>query len=196
MRLLGLSQGNNHRGTSYQDRSSQTFLSMFYVVSAQQSASVSHSLSLNFTSDTDVNLIVAKSNKLELYLLQNTLELLMEIPVFGRIVTLDQLIVNNKVSVVFTTTRNKICVLSWDHELGNVVTDAYGDISDKGARAVECGQILCVHQDAMGVYMSQGLFKILPISHKSNGNYKAKDQSSRSINAKTKLKFGEAFNTR
>lgn len=62
---------------------------MFYVATSHKGSNVSHAITANFTGPSDRNLIVAKTNRIEVYEYEDgTLRPLYESPVNGRIASL------------------------------------------------------------------------------------------------------------
>ena len=61
-----------------------------YVVTAQKPTAVSHSVVGHFTSPTELSLIIAKYTRIEIHLLTpDGLQPLLDVPVYGRIATLE-----------------------------------------------------------------------------------------------------------
>lgn len=65
------------------------WMSHHYVVSAQQSTTVTHCLKGHFLSDESLDIVLAKSSKLEIYSVTETgFSPIFEVPIFGRVSSL------------------------------------------------------------------------------------------------------------
>ncbi|KAI8896806.1 CPSF A subunit region-domain-containing protein [Globomyces pollinis-pini] len=142
---------------------------MFYIVTAHKPDSVSQVLSCNFTAENDLNCIVCKWNCMYIYLfVGNQLKLIMTCPVNGRITNLMACKLNqrNTQSLLLTTEKNQLSILSWSSSSNCIVTDATGDISDIGCRPADCGQLVAIDWQSrlIGLHLTQGLLKIIPMA--------------------------------
>lgn len=135
-----------------------------YVVSAHKPTAVTHSVTGNFTSPTDINLIVSKCTRLEIHTLtaEGMLPLL-DVPIYGRIVTMELYRpVGEQQDLLFLSTEKyKFCVLGYDAKTGEIVTRANGDIQDRIGRPADIGQIGIIDPDCrvIGLHLYDGLFK-------------------------------------
>lgn len=69
-----------------------------YIVSAQKATVVTHAVVCNFTGPNDLNLVLAKTNRLELMVVTpDGLKSYREVPVFGRIAAVKAFRVKNEV---------------------------------------------------------------------------------------------------
>ena len=61
-----------------------------YVVTAHKPTNVTHSCVGNFTSPDEINLIIAKSTRVEIHVLKESgIQALLDVPIYGRIATLE-----------------------------------------------------------------------------------------------------------
>eukprot|EP00850_Spirogloea_muscicola_P009452 SM000053S17409 [mRNA] locus=s53:248703:257116:+ [translate_table: standard] len=142
-----------------------------YCVTAHKPTNVTHSLVGNFTSPTELNLIVAKCTRIEIHLLTpQGLQPLMDVPIYGRVATLELFRPpGESQDVLFLSTeRYKFCVLEYDSETGELVTKAMGDVSDRIGRPTVNGHIGIIDPDCrlIGLHLYDGLFKVIPIDSK------------------------------
>lgn len=138
-----------------------------YVVSAHKPTAVRHSVVGNFTSSSDLNLIISKVTRIEIYTLTpEGLKDVTDVPIYGRIASLELFrpAGEEKDLLFFTTERYKFCVLYWNAD-NNLQTRAGGDLADRTGRPVEHGQIGIVDPDCrlIGVQMYDGLLKVMPM---------------------------------
>lgn len=143
-----------------------------YVVTAHKPTAVTHSICGNFTSPTDLNLIIAKCTRIEIHTLTaDGLQGVVDVPVYGRIATLELFRPRGeKKSLLFLSTeRYKFCVLEYDTESGELVTRANGDIRGSTGRTADCGQLGLIDTDcrAIGLHLYDGLLKIIPLDGSS-----------------------------
>lgn len=141
------------------------------MVTAHKPTNVTHSAVGYFTSSTDLNLIIAKCTRIEIHLLTPTgLQPLMDVPVYGRIATLElyRSPTENKDWLFISTERYKFCVLEYDSEKGELNTRSMGDASDRIGRPTDNGQIGIVDPGSrlIGLHLYDGLFKVIPIDNK------------------------------
>jgi len=142
-----------------------------YVVTAHKPSNVNLSVTGNFTSAKDTNLIVAKCNRLVIYLLTpDGLQPVLDTTIYGRIATLElfRTAGAEKDLLCLTTERWKFCVLEYDNENGELLTKAMGDVQDRIGKAVDSGQIVHIDPDRrmIGLHIYDGLFKVIPIDPK------------------------------
>lgn len=166
-----------------------------YVVTAHKASAVSacvtgmlHQLLLrlsnrlfsgNFTSSTDLNLLVAKSNRLEIYVVSaEGLRPIKEINIYGRITVLKLFRPANeqKDLLFFLTCKHNAAVLECikDDENIEIVTKAQGNVADQISRPSETGSIGIIDPQCrmIGLRMYDGLFKVIPLE-KTNKELKA-----------------------
>lgn len=139
-----------------------------YVVTAQPPTAVFHSLVGNFTGETEINLIVAHSTRIELFLLTpEGLLALSDVGIYGRVATMElvRLPGESQDSLFISTERHWFCLLGWDAEAKALTTRSNGDLADRIGRKREDGQIALVDPGVrlIGMQLYDGLFKIVPV---------------------------------
>jgi DNA damage-binding protein 1 len=118
------------------------------------------------------NLLVAKSNILEVYVFQEDgLKLLHSLTIFGRIAGLEsfQSTDCSTASVFVLTDRKKFCILSYDAESQKVVTRAVGNVKERKGRDAEMGQRAFMDPDfrVAGLQLYDSTIKIIPLEKSS-----------------------------
>eukprot|EP00252_Welwitschia_mirabilis_P019638 TRINITY_DN4603_c0_g1_i1.p1 TRINITY_DN4603_c0_g1~~TRINITY_DN4603_c0_g1_i1.p1 ORF type:complete len:1092 (+),score=216.35 TRINITY_DN4603_c0_g1_i1:257-3532(+) len=144
-----------------------------YVVTAHKPTNVTHSCVGNFTSPNDINLIIAKCTRIEIYYLKpQGLEPMLDVPMYGRIATLELFRLHGETQdcLFISTERYKFCVLQWDPAGNKLVTRWSGDVSDRIGRPTDNGQIGIIDPDCrlIGLHLYDGLFKVIPIDNKGH----------------------------
>ncbi|CAI5964736.1 unnamed protein product, partial [Closterium sp. NIES-64] len=144
-----------------------------YVVTAHKPTAVTHSLVGSFTGTHDMNLIVGKSTRMEIYLLTpQGLQPLVDVPLYGRIATMELFRPPGELKdlLFICTERYKFCVLEYDALSRELITRANGDVSDRIGRPTDNGQIGIVDPDyrIIGLHLYDGLFKVIPIDAKGH----------------------------
>eukprot|EP00281_Chroomonas_sp_CCMP1168_P025534 CAMPEP_0206228886 /NCGR_PEP_ID=MMETSP0047_2-20121206/9404_1 /ASSEMBLY_ACC=CAM_ASM_000192 /TAXON_ID=195065 /ORGANISM="Chroomonas mesostigmatica_cf, Strain CCMP1168" /LENGTH=1100 /DNA_ID=CAMNT_0053652151 /DNA_START=70 /DNA_END=3372 /DNA_ORIENTATION=+ len=142
-----------------------------YVVTAHKPSNVNLSATGNFTSPTELNLIVAKCNRLVIYTLTpDGLQPVLDTPIYGRIATLELFRTTGaeKDSLCLTTERWKFCVLEYDADTRELTTKAMGDLQDRIGKPVDSGQVAHIdpNKKMVGLHLYDGLFKVIPIDSK------------------------------
>ena len=139
-----------------------------YVVTAHKPTNVTHSVVGNFTGVNDINLIVVKCTRIEIYLLTaDGLQPVSDVPIYGRIATLELFRPPGEEQdlIFLSTERYRFCVLAYDPESEELVTKAGGDLQDRIGRPTDNGQVGIIDPDCrlIGLHLYDGLFKIVPI---------------------------------
>ncbi|CAB3248588.1 unnamed protein product [Arctia plantaginis] len=146
-----------------------------YVVTAQKPTAVTSCITGNFTSPTDLNLLVAKVSRLEMYLVTpEGLRPMKEVGLYGRVakMKLFRPPYEDKDLVFILTARYNAMILEWrsgaNGEL-EVVTRAHGNVSDKIGKPSENGILAVIDPQArvIGLRLYDGLFKIIPLDKDS-----------------------------
>ncbi|CAL8110980.1 unnamed protein product [Orchesella dallaii] len=150
-----------------------------YVVTAHKPTAVTACVTGYFTSSKDLNLILAKNTRLELYMVTpEGLRPLKEVGIYGKIAVLklfrhpgDQ-----KDRLFIVTARYNAMILDVQGQGDNleIVTVAHGNVGDKIGKPSETGIIGVIDPDArvIGLKLYEGLFKIIPLE-KNNHELKA-----------------------
>jgi hypothetical protein len=113
---------------------------MFYISTCHKTDSVASCVVSNFTAPSDTNLILNKFSHLEIYIMLDTLKLVVDVQLHGRIATVTTFRPpNHATDLLFVSTeKHKIFVLSFDQESHRVKTEAFGDVVDPKARPADC----------------------------------------------------------
>lgn len=152
-----------------------------YVVTAQKSTAVFNAISGNFTSPTDLNLILDKLCRIEVHLVTaEGLRSLKEIPLNGRISVIKSFRMPNedKDLLFIMTLKNNLMILelSRDPKHGDfeVNTRAHGIITEKSDRPSENGTLCDVNAKAriIALRIYDGILNVLKLDFK-NRNIKS-----------------------
>nr|AVV64025.1 CPSF A subunit region family protein [Anisakis simplex] len=135
-----------------------------YIVSAQKPTVVTHAVVCNFTGPNDLNLILAKTNRLEIMLVTpDGLKPYREVPIFGRIATVKAFRVKSESmdNILVLTQKFHLAIICWGSN-GELKTRASGHIADRVGRQSETGIIACVHSSGLMAFrLYDGLIKII-----------------------------------
>ncbi|XP_063367200.1 DNA damage-binding protein 1 [Cydia amplana] len=146
-----------------------------YIVTAQKSTAVTSCITGNFTSPTDLNLLVAKVNRLEMYLVTpEGLRPMKEVGLYGKVAKMKLFRPPHETKdlVFLLTARYNAMILEWrtgtNGEL-EVVTRAHGDVSDIIGKPSENGILAVIDPQArvIGLRLYDGLIKIIPLDKDS-----------------------------
>ncbi|CAH1637547.1 unnamed protein product [Spodoptera littoralis] len=146
-----------------------------YVVTAQKPTAVISCVTGNFTSPTDLNLLVAKVSRLEMYLVTpEGLRPMKEVGLYGRVAKMKMFRppYENKDLVFILTARYNAMILEWRTTASGeleVVTRAHGNVSDRIGKPSENGILAVIDPQArvIGLRLYDGLFKIIPLDKDS-----------------------------
>jgi len=139
-----------------------------YVVSAQKPTKVTHVVKGNFMSETELNLILCKSTRIELHsLTPDGLLAQFDLGIYGRVATCKLYRpAGEKRDLLFVATeRRQYFVLSYDKKSGKIVTKAKGEIVSRVNRSNENGSIGIVDPEGrmIGLNVFQGQFDVIPM---------------------------------
>ncbi|XP_013147692.1 PREDICTED: DNA damage-binding protein 1 [Papilio polytes] len=146
-----------------------------YVVTAQKATAVTACITGNFTSPTDLNLLVAKVSRLEMYLVTpEGLRPMKEVGLYGKVakMKLFRPPYEKKDLVFILTARYNAMILEWrtgpNGDL-EVVTRAHGNVADRIGKPSENGILVVIDPQArvIGLRLYDGLFKIIPLDKDS-----------------------------
>ncbi|XP_046628743.1 DNA damage-binding protein 1 [Neodiprion virginianus] len=150
-----------------------------YVVTAQKPTAVTACVTGNFTSPTDLNLILAKNMRLEIHLVTpEGLRPLKEVGIYGKIAVIKFFRPpHEKKDLLFLlTTRYNAMILECigEGEDIEIITKAHGNVADRIGKASETGIKAVIDPKArvIGLRLYDGLFKIIPLD-KDNPELKA-----------------------
>lgn len=140
-------------------------MSYLYAVTSQKPTAVNFSIVCNFTSATEKNLILAKSNHLEIYSLkENGLALLTDVGLFGSIKALEfyRPSGSNQDVLFVLTERKKISILAYDSVQKKIITKSMGNVKDRIGRDAEMGQRGFIDPEGkmIGLILYDGLLKV------------------------------------
>lgn len=146
----------------------ETASSFNYVVTANRPTSVRSSVVGNFTSDTEMNLILSKGTRLEIWKMTEAgLKGVSDVPIYGRIAVLHIFRPpGESKDVIFLSTEHyQFCVLEWDPLKEELRTRARGTLEDKVGRPAEEGQrgVIDSQSQLIGMHIYHGLLKVIPI---------------------------------
>ncbi|KAJ2318877.1 hypothetical protein GGI00_006513, partial [Coemansia sp. RSA 2681] len=149
-----------------------------YIVSAHKASSVTASVSGQFRTPDETNLLVGKGNRLELFAWttqesssSNSLQLVGEYSFNGQITSLHILHPSDRLTclcLVFSGTAaqtNKFAVLSWDAATQNMMTESSGHLIEHTGRPTTESKLVAVDCEARAVivYAYQGIVHIFPL---------------------------------
>ncbi|XP_018327485.1 DNA damage-binding protein 1 [Agrilus planipennis] len=146
-----------------------------YVVTAHKPTAVTACVTGNFTSPNDLNLIVAKTTRLEIYLVTpEGLRPVKEVGIYGKIVVLKLFRPQNeKKDLLFIVTmKYNAMILECinDGENLEIITKAHGNVADRIGKPADTGIIAVIDPKArvIGLRLYDGLFKIIPLDKENN----------------------------
>lgn len=150
-----------------------------YVVTAHKPTAVTACVTGNFTSASDLNLIVAKDTRLEIYLVTpEGLRPIKEIGLYGKVAVMKLFRPQNesKDSLFLITVRYNAMILECVNDGDNIdiITKAHGNVADKIGKPSETGILAIIDPKArvIGLRLYDGLFKVIPLD-KENYELKA-----------------------
>nr|CAD7197866.1 unnamed protein product [Timema douglasi] len=150
-----------------------------YVVTAHKPTAVSACVTGNFTSPSDLNLILAKNSRIEIHLVTpEGLRPLKEVGLYGKVSVMKFFRSPNETKdllFIVTSRYNAMileCVGEADHL--EIITKAHGNVADRIGKPSETGIIAVIDPEArvIGLRLYDGLFKIIPLD-KDNSELKA-----------------------
>jgi len=143
-----------------------------YVVNAHPPSVVTHTLVCNFTSANDLNLILIRSSRMEIYRVSESgIEPLTDVPLYARVADIKAFRTKSDVSsrLFICTERHKFFVLRWDAETREIVTLATGDSKLKIGRLSDtsCSCLLDPSNRWIGLHQYDGVFQLLSVDASS-----------------------------
>jgi DNA damage-binding protein 1 len=137
-----------------------------YVVSSQKSTAVHHAVTCNFIDPEETNLIVVKSNKIEVFALSSeSLIPKIKTSLYGKITSLQTYRSRtSNTDVIFILTERKFfCVFGYDPVLQVLITLAKGSVKDRVGHDIESGQRALLDPDSrmIGMLLYDGLLKVI-----------------------------------
>ncbi|KAI8780683.1 DNA damage-binding protein 1 [Biomphalaria glabrata] len=141
-----------------------------YVVTAHKPTSVTNGVTGNLTSPTDLNLIIAKNTRVEIYVVTpEGLRPIKEIMIYGRIAVLELFRPpgETKDLMFLLTHRYNAMILECqvDGENIEIITRAHGNVQDRIGRVSETGILGIIDPECrvIGLRLYDGLFKVIPL---------------------------------
>lgn len=145
-------------------------MSYNYVVTAHKPTGVSACATGNFTSPDDINLILAKNTRFEIYVVSpEGLRPVKEIGIYGRIsiMKLFRPPGEKKDLLFFLTAKYNAAILECVQygDSIEIITRAHGNIADTFSRPAETGNIGIIDPECrvIGLRLYDGLFKVIPL---------------------------------
>uniref|UniRef100_A0A1E1XLY5 DNA damage-binding protein 1 n=1 Tax=Amblyomma sculptum TaxID=1581419 RepID=A0A1E1XLY5_AMBSC len=149
-------------------------MSYNYVVTAHKPTGVSACATGNFTSPDDINLILAKNTRLEIYVVSpEGLRPVKEIGIYGRIsiMKLFRPPGEKKDLMFFLTAKYNAAILECVQygDSIEIITRAHGNIADTFSRPSETGNIGIIDPECrvIGLRLYDGLFKVIPLDREN-----------------------------
>ncbi|XP_050068319.1 DNA damage-binding protein 1 [Anopheles maculipalpis] len=146
-----------------------------YIVTAQKPTAVTACVTGNFTSPNDLNLIVAKCSRLEIYLVTpEGLRPIKEIGINGKIAVMKLFRpAEEKKDLIFILTSRYNAMILQCAVQGDdieIITKAHGNVSDRVGKPAETGILAVIDPKArvIGMRLYEGLFKIIPLDKDTN----------------------------
>ncbi|XP_059156437.1 DNA damage-binding protein 1-like [Physella acuta] len=150
-----------------------------YVVTAHKPTSVTNGVTGNLTSPTDLNLVIAKNTRVEIYVVTpEGLRPVKEMMIYGRIAVLELFRPpgETKDLMFLLTHRYNAMILECQVEGENIeiITRAHGNVQDRIGRVSETGILGIIDPECrvIGLRLYDGLFKVIPLD-KENRELKA-----------------------
>ncbi|KAG7242631.1 hypothetical protein INR49_020004 [Caranx melampygus] len=135
-------------------------MSYNYVVTAQKPTAVNACITGHFTSAEDLNLLIAKNTRLEIYVVTaEGLRPVKEVGMYGKIAVMELFRPKGESKdLLFILTSNKT-------ESIDIITRAHGNVQDRIGRPSETGIIGIVDPECrmIGLRLYDGLFKVIPL---------------------------------
>jgi len=144
-----------------------------YLVTAQPAMAVSHCQTGNFTSSTDFNLLVVKSNKIEIMTLTaEGLRFVKEVNIYGTIEVMKLFRPRGmeKDRLFVMTEKFNAMILEAEGEEDSkleILTKAYGDVKDLIGKRSEHGILVAIDPESRVICLRlyDCLFKVIPLEH-------------------------------
>uniref|UniRef100_A0AAY4BGX3 DNA damage-binding protein 1 n=1 Tax=Denticeps clupeoides TaxID=299321 RepID=A0AAY4BGX3_9TELE len=145
-------------------------MSYNYVVTAQKPTAVNACITGHFTSAEDLNLLIAKNTRLEIYVVTaEGLRPVKEVGMYGKIAVMELFRPKgeSKDLLFVLTAKYNACILEYKQngESIDIITRAHGNVQDRIGRPSETGIIGIVDPECrmIGLRLYDGLFKVIPL---------------------------------
>uniref|UniRef100_A0A672N1S9 DNA damage-binding protein 1 n=1 Tax=Sinocyclocheilus grahami TaxID=75366 RepID=A0A672N1S9_SINGR len=144
-------------------------MSYNYVVTAQKPTAVNACVTGHFTSAEDLNLLIAKNTRLEIYVVTaEGLRPVREVGMYGKIAVMELFRCGESKDLLFIlTAKYNACILEYKQngDSIDIITRAHGNVQDRIGRPSETGIIGIVDPECrmIGLRLYDGLFKVIPL---------------------------------
>uniref|UniRef100_A0A8C0XY41 Damage-specific DNA binding protein 1 n=1 Tax=Cyprinus carpio carpio TaxID=630221 RepID=A0A8C0XY41_CYPCA len=145
-------------------------MSYNYVVTAQKPTAVNACVTGHFTSSEDLNLLIAKNTRLEIYAVTaEGLRPVRELGMYGKIAVMELFRPKgeSKDLLFILTAKYNACILEYKQngDSIDIITRAHGNVQDRIGRPSETGVIGIVDPECrmIGLRLYDGLFKVIPL---------------------------------
>ncbi|KAG8438196.1 hypothetical protein GDO86_008764 [Hymenochirus boettgeri] len=145
-------------------------MSYNYVVTAQKPTAVNACVTGHFTSEDDLNLLIAKNTRLEIYVVTaEGLRPVKEVGMYGKIAVMELFRPKgeSKDLLFVLTAKYSACILEYKQngDSIDIITRAHGNVQDRIGRPSETGVIGIIDPDCrmIGLRLYDGLFKVIPL---------------------------------
>ncbi|XP_041095766.1 DNA damage-binding protein 1 isoform X3 [Polyodon spathula] len=145
-------------------------MSYNYVVTAQKPTAVNACITGHFTSSEDLNLLIAKNTRLEIYVVTpEGLRPVKEVGMYGKIAVMELFRPKgeSKDLLFILTTKYNACILEYKQcgDSIDILTRAHGNVQDRIGRPSETGIIGIIDPECrmIGLRLYDGLFKVIPL---------------------------------
>ncbi|KAI1895627.1 hypothetical protein AGOR_G00108180 [Albula goreensis] len=149
-------------------------MSYNYVVTAQKPTAVNACITGHFTSAEDLNLLIAKNTRLEIYVVTaEGLRPVKEVGMYGKIAVMELFRPKgeSKDLLFILTAKYNACILEYKQNGENIdiITRAHGNVQDRIGRPSETGIIGIVDPECrmIGLRLYDGLFKVIPLDREN-----------------------------
>ncbi|XP_052008106.1 DNA damage-binding protein 1 isoform X3 [Xyrauchen texanus] len=145
-------------------------MSYNYVVTAQKPTAVNACITGHFTSAEDLNLLIAKNTRLEIYVVTaEGLRPVKEVGMYGKIAVMELFRPKGECKdlLFILTAKYNACILEYKQngDSIDIITRAHGNVQDRIGRPSETGIIGIVDPECrmIGLRLYDGLFKVVPL---------------------------------
>ncbi|KAG1938622.1 DNA damage-binding protein [Pimephales promelas] len=149
-------------------------MSYNYVVTAQKPTAVNACVTGHFTSAEDLNLLIAKNTRLEIYVVTaEGLRPVKEVGMYGKIAVMELFRPKgeSKDLLFILTAKYNACILEYKQsgDSIDIITRAHGNVQDRIGRPSETGIIGIVDPECrmIGLRLYDGLFKVIPLDREN-----------------------------
>ncbi|NWI58972.1 DDB1 protein, partial [Calyptomena viridis] len=149
-------------------------MSYNYVVTAQKPTAVNGCVTGHFTSSEDLNLLIAKNTRLEIYVVTaEGLRPVKEVGMYGKTAVMELFRPKgeSKDLLFILTAKYNACILEYKQSGDNIdiITRAHGNVQDRIGRPSETGIIGIIDPECrmIGLRLYDGLFKVIPLDREN-----------------------------